>query len=265
MTGEDAADSPLTGVRNFRDLGGLPGPGGARVRPGRLFRSGHLAEATPADQEFLAGLGLRTVFDFRNDADRALEGPDVPLPGVQHVVLPLSDAADGEEFWRTLREGTMPQLRAALAGGRAEASMLETYRAMVRDRTGEHGRMLRDLAAGGTPALLHCAAGKDRAGLAIAIVLLALGVERDAIVADYLKSNAPHRRYRLRRTAPDAPEEEAEARRLVAPLFDARTAYLDAAFDEIDVRFGGPERYLTEVLGLTDAARQRLREDLLTA
>ncbi|MGP3966199.1 tyrosine-protein phosphatase [Streptomyces sp. 6N223] len=264
MTQQQSAESVLTGVRNFRDVGGLPTVDGLRVRDGRLYRSGHLAHATEQDRAFLAGLGLRTVFDFRNSADQALEGPDVTLPGVRNVNIPLTDPSDSADFWRLVREGTLAQLRAALPDGQGAASMAASYREMVLTRTAEHGRVLRALAAGEVPALLHCSAGKDRAGLAVAVVLLALGVERDAITADYLKSGAPHRRYRVRR-GPDAEGGPSpEVMELLAPLFDAHEEYLRAAFGQIDHTWGGVDRYLAEGLGLTLADRERLRGHLLT-
>ncbi|MEU3409020.1 tyrosine-protein phosphatase [Streptomyces sp. NPDC006670] len=253
----------MTGVRNFRDVGGLPTTDGRRVRPGRLFRSGHLAHATETDAEFLASLGLHTVFDFRNAADRAVEGPDVELPGVRNVNVPLSDPADGGEFWRTVREGGLDQLRSLLGDGRAAARMAESYREMIRHRTAEHGRVVRALAEDSVPALLHCAAGKDRAGLSIAVTLLALGVDRDAIVADYMESNAPHNRYRLLRGTETPETRPAEVTELLAPLFDARPEYLLAAYETVDAHWGGLDRYLAEGLGLTPATRERLRDRLL--
>jgi protein-tyrosine phosphatase len=264
VTQQQSAETVLTGVRNFRDVGGLPTTDGLRVRDGRLYRSGHLAHATERDRAFLSGLGLHTVFDFRNSADQALEGPDVALPGVRNVNIPLTDPADAADFWLMVREGTLAQLRAALPDGEAEATMVASYREMVLGRTAEHGRVLRALAAGEMPALLHCAAGKDRAGLTVAVVLLALGVERDAITADYLKSGAPHRRYRLLR-GPDAEGGRSpEVTELLAPLFDAREEYLLAAFGQIDQTWGGVDRYLTEGLALAPADRERLRDHLLT-
>jgi protein-tyrosine phosphatase len=261
---QQSAEIALAGVRNFRDVGGLPTVDGLRVRTGRLYRSGHLAHATCDDQAFLAALGLHTVFDFRNAADQALEGQDVTLPGVRNVNIPLSDPADGTEFWQMVRDGSVARLRAMLTDGQAEASMIDSYREMVLGRTAEHGRVLRALAAGRVPALLHCAAGKDRAGLTVAVVLLALGVERDAITADYLKSNAPHRRYRVWR-GPDAEGGYSpEVMGLLAPLFDARAEYLQAAFAQIDESWGDADRYLAEGLGLAAADRERLRDAFLT-
>ncbi|MFJ6792939.1 tyrosine-protein phosphatase [Streptomyces sp. NPDC091268] len=257
------AEPALTGVRNFRDVGGLPTRDGRRVKTGRLFRSGHLAHATETDAEFLVSLGLHTVFDFRNGADHALEGPDVALPGVRNLNIPLSDPADGREFWTIVRDGGVEQLRLVLGDGKAAARMAASYRAMIEKRTAEHGRVVCALAEDSVPALMHCAAGKDRAGLSIAVTLLALGVEREAVMADYLESNAPHNRYRVRRGSRSPEARSPEVMELLAPLFDARVEYLAAAFDAIDGHWGGLDRYLAEGLGLTPETLDRLRDRLL--
>ncbi|WP_180929625.1 tyrosine-protein phosphatase [Streptomyces sp. AJS327] len=254
----------LTGVRNFRDLGGLPTVDGRRVRPGVLYRSGHLAHATEEDAAFLGGLGLHTVFDFRNSADQALEGPDVTLPGVRNVNLPLTDPAEGAEFWVMVRDGELDQLRAVLADGQAADRMIASYRSIIRGRTAEHGRVLRALAEDSVPALMHCAAGKDRAGLSVVVTLLALGVEREAIETDYLASNSPHRRYRVRRSEASSAGMSAEVMELLAPLFDARATYLDAAYATIDEVWGGVERYLSDGLRFGPEDQRRLRERMLT-
>src|ERR1044072_1980466 len=118
-----STEPDLAGVRNFRDVGGLPTADGRRVRYGVLFRSGHLAHATEEDAAFLTSLGLHTIFDFRNAADQKLEGPDVELPGVRNVTLPLPDPADGAEFWKMVRDGEIEQLRGILGDGRAAGRM----------------------------------------------------------------------------------------------------------------------------------------------
>ncbi len=264
MTQEIPSTEPqLTGVRNFRDVGGLPTVDGRRVRHGVLFRSGHLAHATAEDAAFLDSLGLHTVFDFRNAADQKLEGPDVSLPGVRNVNLPLSDPADGAEFWKMVRDGDLDQLRAILADGQGADRMITSYRMIVKERTAEHSQVLRALAEDSVPALMHCAAGKDRAGLSVAVTLLAVGVERDAIVEDYLKSNAKHRRYKVRRSGSSPDAYSPEVMELLSPLFDAREEYLAAAFDTVEETWGGVDAYLEQGLGLTAAHRERLRERLL--
>lgn len=256
-------DIELAGVRNFRDVGGLPTADGRRVRRGVLFRSGHLAGATADDAAFLSSLGLHTVFDFRNSADIRLDGRDVELAGVRNVNIPLNDPAEGAEFWRMVRRGDLDQLASILDGGKGAARMVESYRKNVLERTAEHGRVLHEVADGGVPVLLHCAAGKDRAGVAMAVILLALGVRRSAVEEDYLKSNDPHRRYRVTRdeAAPDGRSPAVLA--LLSPLFEARIEYLAAAFDTIESTWGGVDRYLGEGLGVSSDTVERLRKRLL--
>ncbi|WP_200304191.1 tyrosine-protein phosphatase [Streptomyces adelaidensis] len=264
MTQQIPSTEPeLTGVRNFRDVGGLPTVDGRRVRHGVLFRSGHLAHATDEDSAFLTSLGLHTVFDFRNTADQKLEGPDVELPGVRNVNLPLSDPADGAEFWKMVRDGDLDQLRALLDDGKAAGRMIASYRTIIKHRTPEHSQVLHALAEESVPALMHCAAGKDRAGLSIAVTLLALGVEREAIVADYLESNAKHRRYKVSRSSTSASAYSPEVMELLSPLFDARAEYLQAAFDTVEETWGDVDTYLEQGLKLTPATRHLLRERLL--
>ncbi|PAZ16410.1 protein tyrosine phosphatase [Streptomyces sp. SA15] len=264
MTQQVPSTEPeLTGVRNFRDVGGLPTVDGRRVRHGVLFRSGHLAHATEEDAAFLASLGLHTIFDFRNAADQKLEGPDVELPGVRNVNLPLTDPADGAEFWKMVRDGDLDQLRAILSDGKAAHRMIIAYRTIIKERTAEHAQVLRSLAEDSVPALMHCAAGKDRAGLSIAVTLLTLGVEREAILADYLESNAKHRRYKVHRSGNSPSAYSPEVMELLSPLFDARAEYLTAAFETIEESWGGVETYLEKGLGVTPELRERLRERLL--
>ncbi|AGS72982.1 tyrosine-protein phosphatase [Streptomyces collinus] len=264
MTQQVPSTEPeLAAVRNFRDVGGLPTVDGRRVRHGVLFRSGHLAHATAEDAAFLGSLGLHTIFDFRNAADQKLEGPDVELPGVRNVNLPLSDPADGAEFWKMVRAGDLDQLRSILADGKGAARMVASYRAIVTQRTAEHSRVLQALAEDSVPALMHCAAGKDRAGISIAVTLLAVGVEREAVVADYLESNAKHRRYKVRRAGNPDTAYTPEVMELLSPLFDARAEYLSAAFAAIEETWGDLDTYFEQGLRLTPAARERLRERLV--
>jgi protein-tyrosine phosphatase len=114
------------------------------------------------------------------------------------------------------------------------------------------------------PALLHCAAGKDRAGTSMAIVLLALGVRREAIEADYLASDAPHRRYRVvRGDGSTGAAIDPAVWELLSPLFEARIEYLRTAFATIEEEWGSVDRYLRDGLGLTPRRRELLRERLL--
>ncbi len=115
---------------------------------------------------------------------------------------------------------------------------------------------------GELPLLFHCTAGKDRTGWLAAVVLTALDVDRDTIVADYLRThelNAVGRDYTMTTMASriDQPE-------ILLPLLEVRLEYLEAAFLEADRCYGGMDGYLREGLGLTEDDLERLRAVMLT-
>ncbi|MFF2041053.1 tyrosine-protein phosphatase [Kitasatospora sp. NPDC058170] len=263
-----AAHTPapaLTGVRNFRDVGGLPAADGRTVRRATLFRSGHLARATPGDVTVLTTLGLRLIIDLRGTADLTTDRADVPVPGTDRLQLALTDPAQGARSYHLLRRGDLPALRTELGDGRAEARMTAAYRHRVLDRTEEHARILRTLATpAALPALVHCSAGKDRAGWAVALVLLALDVPEDAVMTDYLRSNDPAQLHRFTRADGTVPEPGSELWTLLRPVFEARPQYLAAALDAVRTHWSTPHRYLREALGLTDRHIASLRALLLT-
>lgn len=248
-------------VLNLRDLGGLPTSDGRRVRRGQLYRSAHLGRATTADIARLNALGLRTVVDFRNVEDVETDGADPALDGVQHVSMPLSDPADGAAFWDSVRTGGAEKLRPYLGDGQGEQHMIAGYRKYVRERRVEHGRFLRLLADGATvPALWHCSVGKDRAGWSTVIVLLALGVEADAIEADYLATNEAYARVS---TPVPGQLSDPETLELMRPLFEARKVYLRTAWETAIEDWGSLEGYLADGLDFDAARQQQLRERLL--
>ena len=148
-----------------------------------------------------------------------------------------------------VRDGDSTSCARSSADGKAANRMIGSYRAIIKERTAEHSQVLHSLAEDSVPALMHCAAGKDRAGLSIAITLLALGVEREAIVADYLESNAAHRRYKVHRSSSSDSAYSPEVMELLSPLFDARAEYLAAAFETIEETWGGVDAYLEQGAG----------------
>ena len=238
-------------VANFRDLGGHRTRDGRRVRPGRLYRSGHLGHATERDVEILASLGLRRVFDFRTETDIAFDGRDRLPPGVEHVQLPMPDPAVGDDI-RSMIESSGPNALEDLFGsGRAEAMMERSAAGLVRERRRPYAGFLAALAEpDAVPALFHCSAGKDRAGWAASIVLLALGVDEGEVVEQILD--------RTRRSSDRELWSE-----LLRPVIEVRLSYVEASFEAVHTEWGGIEGYLREGLGIADAQREQLRENLL--
>ena len=125
----------MQGVRNFRDIGGHFTTTGARVRTGRIFRCGHLAEATDADLRTLEELGIGVVIDFRGPTDIADEGEDRLPPGARLVSIPMFDPARGADIRTLLFEGPPELIAETFGEGRASEAMARGAAALVTDTT----------------------------------------------------------------------------------------------------------------------------------
>ena len=184
----------LDGAVNVRDVGGLPTVDGRTTRAGVLLRSDNLQDLSEADVQRLVGeLGVRTVLDLRSSGEVHLTGPG-PLreAGPAHHQLSLIPEWDGEpdreEVDRALDSAVQDALPSLAPGPRQQGPTdlgdhYADYIAKAGDNLGRALRLLADPASGTT--LVHCAAGKDRTGVVVALALDAAGVEREAVVADY--------------------------------------------------------------------------------
>ncbi len=174
---------PLTGAENVRDLGGLPLTGGGQTRRGVAIRSDTLQELTPEDVAYFRELGLRTIIDLRTpmEADREGRGPLAAEP-VEYVNLPFIPdelLVPGHDKARDL-----------IVAERRETDRVQHYLNYLRHAGDRVIAAVRIIATpGGTPAIFHCAAGKDRTGVLSAILLDAVGVEREAVIADFELTN----------------------------------------------------------------------------
>ena len=165
----------LSGVYNFRDLGGLPTPLGT-TRFGALFRSDAPYELSDLDQSLLAQLGLRRVIDLRSPEEIARKIVTFVDSSIERSYVPIMNSAAPEKF--VSAKGRLPPLD-------------QLYRTMLQDR-GHHlatAVKLIDTGDGGST-LVHCTAGKDRTGLVIALALSAVGVPNELIAADYAATKA---------------------------------------------------------------------------
>lgn len=259
----DAEDGTVTlaGVRNFRDIGGLPTTDGRRVRHGRYFRSGHLAKPTDGDRAALTALGIRLVVDLRSPADIELDGEDVLPDGARWINLPMSDPARTSEFWQDIKKGDIAVLRERLGDGKAEQAIAHDYRDQVVSRRHNHVTLLNAMIeADGLPVVVHCSAGKDRAGIAAALVQRIAGVPDDVIIANYLESNDPERRYT---PSTDKLAARPELMELFQPFLEVRAEYLAGALEVMDTHWGSFDAYLSEGLDFGPDKQKRLRELLL--
>jgi protein-tyrosine phosphatase len=246
---------PLQGGRNFRDLGGYVTQDGRRVRWRRLFRSGTLAHLTRADQQLLAALGVRTICDLRTTAERNSE-PSSWTPDAGRIVT-WDYELDRGAVMGVFRLGTpTPE--------RVRAAITEFYLSAPEDFAGRLTMIFELLRTHEAPIVVHCTAGKDRTGVAAAIVLRALGVSASTVIEDYALSDrlidlpGLHGGGNFQRSGSweflwQLPPE------IRAPLLASEPAYLEAMLDRLDERYGSLERYLALRLGVTDAALEHMR------
>jgi protein-tyrosine phosphatase len=239
----------LQGVSNLRDLGGWQTAGGARVRFGAVLRSASLGRLTDPDAALLAATGLRTVVDLRSEGERRRWPSRLDaLPGVAVHFLPIDPS-----LGTSLRD-----IALTAAASRADVLdlMRSAYVTYAFDWAHQYAAMFDLLLQPERrPLLFHCTAGKDRTGFGAALVLAALGVEWEAIRADYFATN---------RLWIVDPEITASLPPLVAEvLLRVHHGLLDAAFAAIAAEHGSLDTYLEQRLGLDAARRESLRDALL--
>ena len=248
----------LEGATNFRDLGGYATRDGREVRWGRVFRSNKLSELSAADCARLDALGLSTIFDLRVEKERAQDptcwtcaGLDVRTYEPRHK-KPLVEMAakyDGD-----------------LAG--AQALMEEFYGSLPHTLAHVFGAVLRGIADGAAPCVIHCSAGKDRTGIACALILLALGVPRETVLEDYALTETLRRpdSDMTRAVAPGQRDSAVRSRfspEAIALMMSSPPRFVETAFESMEERYGSIENYMHEALEIDAATIERLKGQLL--
>ena len=238
---------PFEGARNFRDLGGYPAADGRRTRWGLVYRSGSLHNLTEADLAAFGRLGVRGVFDLRGGTERDLQPNPVPS-----VHLPVLDELAGEEGLDIVRAKSLEE---------AVTAVERIYLGMLSRRAGVYGELLKSLAdQANLPAVFHCTAGKDRTGIAAALILGALGVDRATVLYDYeLTGEVGATDAAALRMALEAAGMAPEAADVV---LGAPATPMEHALEELDRRYGGTEAYLLGPAGMGARDIERLREAL---
>lgn len=252
----------LEGAPNFRDLGGLPAGEGASVAYGRVFRSGNLVHLTDTDVDRLTSVGIRTVIDFRHEFEVEVFGVDRLPPGTNYLSLPITAGGMDSSTHEALRSGDLTAL----------PDLTVANRNFVRNNRGELGELLRILAeSGNLPAVFHCIGGKDRTGIASAVLLSTLGVPWPHVQEDYLATNR-HVEMRvekqlahLARTTGYEGEQSAASLEAARRFFVLEARYIDAAREEMIARAGSVEDYIQRDLEVPPATVARLRHELLNS
>jgi protein-tyrosine phosphatase len=226
---------PLEGASNFRDLGGYRAADGRYVRWGLIYRSGHLANLTARDYEYLGKLGIRLVCDVRSESERERSPTNWAGPSPEFLTKPIESSG---------------------------------YDRLAIDNAAQFGSILRRMAAGDLPAVEHCSSGKDRTGVFSAILLTVLGVPRETVVQDYLLSTqyllAPEN---IEQTTMDLQRILGLAQRpdeaYVRARMTTKRETLETAFHAIDREYGSFDGYVRNGLKISNAENTKLQERLL--
>jgi protein-tyrosine phosphatase len=239
--------------KNFRDLGNLPAADGKKVRKGKLYRSGHLCKISENTAKFLhEQKGLKTLIDLRSPSELA-EKRDVVDAGVRYIHLPPLNDEQNPSINRANRKGVLMEIMAKEGGAKKHLS--DIYRLMITQKESLEAfrEMLRLLSEEENGAFLwHCTQGKDRTGIASAIVLMALGVDRENIMRDYMRTNRSCFFINaLIFIGVCIVTLSVHTARSLDHLLSARKFFLEAAFDEIDRVYGGTDAFLQSGLGLS--------------
>lgn len=252
----------LAGAPNFRDLGGYRTASGKTVKRGIVFRSSKLSALTPVDWAKVQTLGVGHVYDLRTVEERQAEPDAWPAPAPPAYGSPKPDMS-----------ASIAGMKKAGTDARAvRASIIHFYGDMPTIYAPEYAAFFHGLADGDKPVVVHCTAGKDRTGVASALLLTALGVPRTTVVDDYQLTE---------RLLPQAPMQtsgkpgasiggKGAAAMLAMPpatqkaMWAADAAYVAAALDAVKRRYGSIDGYMRKALGMSDAEIARLRKRLLS-
>jgi protein-tyrosine phosphatase len=249
---------PLNGASNFRDAGGCQAAGGRRMRLGQLFRSDALNKLSASDLAALSRLDIRQVIDLRSQPEQEHD-PDRLPPQATYHFLPIT------LVWQAPFVLQKKLLSGDVRPGEFAADLVRGYSEIPVAYAGVFAQTFRLLLRPeGLPALIHCTGGKDRTGMAVALVQTALGVPRQSVFEGYLASNLRRELVIQRwttlvwlasrlRTPPSH----------FRPLLETRGLYLQAFFESIERQYGSVDAYLRQGLGLQPFELELLKEKLL--
>lgn len=246
---KDVPFRELARALNLRDLGGIATSAGSLQR-GRVYRSAALAELTDAQSAAIRALDIRSILDLRYNEERRVH----PTPWQE---------LGCQSFWDRDCQATRGHvvddlIRMNRTAEDAHASMIRGYRELPYIHVEALRTLFLTLKAGGGSVLFHCTSGKDRTGIAAALVLCALGASHETIYADYLAS-ADFDILASPAFKPYAPEQLKSLR----PIYSVSSDYLDAMFAAIVAQDGSIESYFRKTLELTDSDLDQIGKNIL--
>lgn len=246
---------PIQGTLNFRAVAPYPARGG-RLKQGALYRSGEFHDIGAPGLDGMRAIEVTTAFDLRSDTEKSRRASRLLTAEGFRVVTEPHDIRNGD-------------LRAVLEDAQSTAEACATvmrsiYAALPIQFAAIYARYFREVGAGEGPMVIHCAAGKDRTGVAVALLLDLIGVSRDDVFEDYMKTDAVRDQLRQRFIGENGSLAfPAKNLRLVEPVITVDPSYLRAMFETIGENFGDTRRYAAECLGLGPQEIERLERRLV--
>jgi len=255
-----ALDIPT--VPNLRDVGGYKTDDGKTVVHGLAYRSDTFNPMNAEDITKLKRLELKNDYDLRTTSEAKTRPDEIPTGVQYHLLNVLADAKSAAPAELEALMHEPKKANVALGGGKIEALFMEAYREFITLPSAKQSyrTLFQSLADGKKlPAVFHCTTGKDRTGWAAAALLTLLGVPKETVMADYMRTNE----YTLPqfKHAIDSFVAAGGNRDIAVAVFGVKTEYLDASFDEMQKQYGTIEKYFAEGLGI-DASGQKVLRDM---
>ena len=240
---------------NFRQLGGYVTTEGKSVKENVFYRSGAPFRMNESEIETLKQLGLCAIMDLRSN-EEILQRPDPEFPNILMIKHSGAVSEGGEEI-NFSSEG----MNRIGEGGKEQLALLKNYYARMPFNNQAFRVLFEHIQKGDVPILIHCASGKDRTGVACMLILLALGVDREIVLEDYLLTNVYHREAIQKKLEEDKdiilkhPEREELDRMTFGVTEEIGRIVLDAIFNE----YGSIESYFEKEFNMNQEELQRLR------
>lgn len=244
---------------NFRDLGGYKSQDGRRIKPGLLYRSGGLYLFDQEETEYFLSLGIKYIMDFRTKEETEAH-PDPVFPGIEMIRHSGLTTKGGDEIdfspigMSKIGKDGIDQLQ----------KLREYYRNIPFDNDAFKNLMAM-IVSGEVPLVFHCYTGKDRTGVFAIVLLLALGIDEETVMRDFMLSNYYHRDALVRALTDNADkfEEHPEVKELLTMWFGVSEDIGRSVIQEINTRYGSKEEYFLREYGLDEDAIWNLRDAYL--
>lgn len=242
----------LKKVTNFRTVGNIKNTEGRTLKEGKFYRSAHLHKLKKRSFDRFDELGIREIIDLRNSKEIAQKPDQIPAENTYKKYSAFEDEGD------QLSQAKKLVLKGKVNASDADKRMIDFYREYVTENPETIKTIITEVLESKDPVLYHCTAGKDRTGIITALILTILKFDKETIYNDYLLSNnyrkdLVQKRLRL-----------ANRLHFLYPKMDLQVLeklswvekrYLDAAFQEINKKYGSADAYIQQVLGISDTKR----------